>query len=118
MICPQNISFQPSHDFLKNTHKMNPESEKFVSKLIPESYAKMGLESKRTHQNLIRQLLEQRKLPANGWPIKTIESLLSELSLMDSNNFVDRCGVGEREGRVISDLVAQRHFGLSHGIGR
>ncbi|KAL3937936.1 MAG: hypothetical protein SGBAC_007058 [Bacillariaceae sp.] len=28
------------------------------------------------------------------------------------------CGVGEREGRVYSSLVAQRHFGLSHGMGR
>jgi O-phospho-L-seryl-tRNASec:L-selenocysteinyl-tRNA synthase len=27
-------------------------------------------------------------------------------------------GVGEREGRVICDLVRQRHFGLTHGIGR
>jgi O-phosphoseryl-tRNA(Sec) selenium transferase, SepSecS len=28
------------------------------------------------------------------------------------------CSVGEREGRVYSSLVGQRHFGLSHGIGR
>lgn len=28
------------------------------------------------------------------------------------------CGVGEREGRVYSSLVAHRHFGLSHGMGR
>lgn len=28
------------------------------------------------------------------------------------------CGVGEREGRVFSSLVAHRHFGLSHGMGR
>ena len=37
---------------------------------------------------------------------------------MDSNTFIGNAGVGEREGRVICPLVAARHFGLSHGIGR
>lgn len=31
---------------------------------------------------------------------------------------VDVSGVGEREGRVLSTLVNERHFGLAHGIGR
>ena len=45
---------------------------------------------------------------------------------MDSNNFLDNSGVGEREGRieklVLQDFliiqVAQRHYHLAHGIGR
>lgn len=37
---------------------------------------------------------------------------------MDSNNFIENVGVGEREGRVFSPLVARRHFNLAHGIGR
>ena len=37
---------------------------------------------------------------------------------MDSNNFVDNVGVGEREARVACPLVARRHYGLAHGIGR
>ena len=37
---------------------------------------------------------------------------------MDSNNFPDNVGVGEREARVASVLVARRHWGLAHGIGR
>ena len=37
---------------------------------------------------------------------------------MDSNNFVDNIGVGEREARVACGLVARRHYGLAHGIGR
>ena len=32
--------------------------------------------------------------------------------MMDSNNFTKRCQIGEREGRVLSDLVARRHFRL------
>jgi len=37
---------------------------------------------------------------------------------MDSNNFPDNVGVGEREARVASSLVYRRHFGLAHGVGR
>jgi O-phospho-L-seryl-tRNASec:L-selenocysteinyl-tRNA synthase len=48
----------------------------------------------------------------------TIEYFLGQLRMMDSNNFHGNIGVGEREGRVYSSLVAQRHYQLSHGIGR
>lgn len=37
---------------------------------------------------------------------------------MDSNNFPDNVGVGEREARVASDLVYRRHYRLAHGMGR
>ncbi len=37
---------------------------------------------------------------------------------MDTNNFVKKIGVGEREGRVFSGLVERRHFNMNHGIGR
>lgn len=37
---------------------------------------------------------------------------------MDSNNFLDNVGVGEREARVASELVARRHYRLAHGVGR
>lgn len=37
---------------------------------------------------------------------------------MDSNNFEQNCGLGEREGRVFSSLVARRNYHFSHGIGR
>ena len=37
---------------------------------------------------------------------------------MDSNNFLETCGVGEREGRVFSQLVRERNSDLGHGIGR
>jgi O-phospho-L-seryl-tRNASec:L-selenocysteinyl-tRNA synthase len=44
--------------------------------------------------------------------------LVNELSSMDTNNFLVKSGVGEREGRVACDLVRKRHYNLSHGIGR
>ena len=36
---------------------------------------------------------------SQGWDEDLILLLLRELSLMDTNNFVDKCGAGEREGR-------------------
>ena len=41
-----------------------------------------------------------------------------DAALMDSNNFLNNVGVGEREARVASELVARRHYRLAHGIGR
>ena len=37
---------------------------------------------------------------------------------MDSNNFPNNCGVGEREGRVYSSLVSRKTWSLAHGVGR
>lgn len=71
--------------------------------------------------------IEQRKLPDEGWSDLRIEFLLQELAVMDSNNFpglyvdvsvfsdsgifyTENVGVGEREGRVFSQLVARRHY--------
>ena len=37
---------------------------------------------------------------------------------MDSNNYPANCGVGEREGRVFSNLVSRKTWNLAHGVGR
>lgn len=63
-------------------------------------------------------ILTHKRIPEEPWPSNLIEHFLYELSLMDSNNFKDSAGVGEREGRVFSEIVSKRHFYLSHGIGR
>ena len=45
--------------------------------------------------------------------------LSSSSSTSNSSGFSHRwTGAGEREGRIYSPLVAQRHFGFGHGIGR
>ena len=54
--------------------------------------------------------LIQGKWPETGWDELTIELLMQELALMDSNNFHGNCGVGEREARIASKLVSRRHF--------
>eukprot|EP00983_Pelagomonas_calceolata_P098877 1158397-Pelagomonas_calceolata.AAC.4 len=45
-------------------------------------------------------------------------ALWQDCALMDSNNFLDNVGAGEREGRVACPLVARQHYHLAHGIGR
>lgn len=84
-------------------------------------------------------------MPEEGWDDLTIQLFLSELAVMDTNNFIGNSpccfplagatltsmfviclylimtgnvGAGEREARVFCTLVRNRHFGLSHGIGR
>ncbi|XP_070587041.1 O-phosphoseryl-tRNA(Sec) selenium transferase-like isoform X2 [Erythrolamprus reginae] len=65
-----------------------------------------------------RPVGKEGKCPEDGWDESTIELFLHELAIMDSNNFLGNCGVGEREGRVASQIVARRHYRLIHGIGR
>ena len=43
---------------------------------------------------------------------------MQDVAAMDSNNFLDNIGIGEREARVACSLVAKRHYRLSHGMGR
>ncbi|KAI3389598.1 hypothetical protein SNEBB_009885 [Seison nebaliae] len=69
-------------------------------------------------EKIIKNFISQGELPENGFDNLLIERILLQLSEMDNNNFIDRCGAGEREGRVQSNLVAKRHFNFAHGIGR
>ena len=46
----------------------------------------------------VHDLLSQRRMPDEGWEDATIEHLLMQLSMMDSNNFASN--VKEREKRV------------------
>jgi O-phospho-L-seryl-tRNASec:L-selenocysteinyl-tRNA synthase len=92
--------------------------EKYISNIIPKTYCQQGLQSIRNRDNLFEILLHHQKLPKEGYDEQTIEYFIQRFSLMDSNNFSGKSGVGEREGRVISSIVSKRHFHLAHGIGR
>uniref|UniRef100_A0A8C1SA95 O-phosphoseryl-tRNA(Sec) selenium transferase n=1 Tax=Cyprinus carpio TaxID=7962 RepID=A0A8C1SA95_CYPCA len=97
---------------------MNSQNFSLSEKLVSCSYVRQGLQARRGHEQLVRVLLQQGKCPEEGWSESTVELFLNELAVMDSNNFLGNCGVGEREGRVASGLVARRHYRLIHGIGR
>lgn len=109
----------------------------FQSLGIPKTHATVGLSNLISSQKQFKSLFVNRRLPETGWSDVQIQSLLFLFSTLDTNNKTLAtgggggggnddgcetetrwCGVGEREGRVYSSLVAQRHFGLSHGMGR
>ncbi|KHJ42222.1 hypothetical protein D918_07754 [Trichuris suis] len=99
-----------------------------LTDLLGKSYSERAHDSSRCREKKILQLLRhvkriattslqkaqvlllQKKIPDEPWDDVTIEYFFGKLSAMDSNNFVGNMGVGEREGRVYSNLVAQRHY--------
>eukprot|EP00892_Ulva_mutabilis_P011574 jgi/Ulvmu1/878/UM100_0031.1 len=86
--------------------------------LVSASYVSQGVQELQSCSKEMKDVLSRRCLPKQGWSDAMIERLLSDLAFMDSNNFRGNAGVGEREGRVASALVARRHWNLAHGIGR
>lgn len=94
--------------------------QSIASDLVPPNYLSVANNARVSRDKLIKILLEkvrsffcfksiyskvcsflQKKLPDSGWDNCTIEYLVAELALLDSNNFPSRCGVGEREARVV-----------------
>lgn len=67
---------------------------------------------------MFKKLLNNREVPDEGLDEITIKYILNTISIMDSNNGPNHVGIGEREGRVISKIVQDRHFSMIHGIGR
>eukprot|EP00466_Bigelowiella_natans_P008434 jgi/Bigna1/45423/e_gw1.121.3.1 len=97
---------------------MNSSLFSMAEDLVDQAYVRQGAASRRSREKLIKSLLANRKIPRDPWDERTIGLFLNEIASMDSNNFPDNVGVGEREGRVFSALVRARHMGLAHGIGR
>jgi O-phospho-L-seryl-tRNASec:L-selenocysteinyl-tRNA synthase len=92
--------------------------EDIAGKLVKPAYVRQGLQNLASRQQLLSILFTHKKLPVIGWDDATIEFMLNECASMDSNNFMSNVGVGEREGRVFSDIVFKRNYRMSHGIGR
>ncbi|KAL7034410.1 hypothetical protein ACKWTF_007953 [Chironomus riparius] len=88
------------------------------SKFVSANYLNIAIDARKQRENKIKQILEKRKIPETGLENHEIEMLVNELASMDSNNFGSKYGVGEREGRIICDLVKKRNFNFGHGIGR
>ena len=97
---------------------MDEKNAALAAAIISPTYVDSGFSSIRSVQKRFRDLLASRAVPVEGWDDGLVEEIVRNLSRMDSNNFLDNVGVGEREGRVACGMVARRHFGLSHGIGR
>lgn len=100
---------------------------------LPQSPLNQGISNLISQNKSFASLLQHKRLPETGWDDLTIQSFLLFLAKLDTNNARPSCmqhdnqggvstnrwcGVGEREGRVYCSLVANRHFGFSHGMGR
>lgn len=97
---------------------MNPSNIALAKKYVKPTYVAQAGQAIGVHESKVSQLLEQGRIPDEGWDDSTIELLLHQLSMMDSNNFLGNSGVGEREARIASTLVSRRHYRMGHGIGR
>ena len=95
-----------------------PESLSLAERLVNPGYIAQGSQARARRSKLLTSLLSERRLPHVGWDEDSIENFIRDAAAMDSNNFIDNVGVGEREARVYSNLVRRRHWGLAHGIGR
>lgn len=70
-------------------------------------------DARKQREKKIKQILEKRKIPDLGLDEMTIELLLNEISQLDSNNFITKCGVGEREARIACGKLPKKsvkHF--------
>ncbi|KAJ3430399.1 soluble liver antigen/liver pancreas antigen [Anaeramoeba flamelloides] len=97
---------------------MNPKNFDFASQIISSNYLEISKEGEQQYQKLIRELLTSRSVPLEGLSVRTIKRIILDLSSLDTNNFLNNIGVGEREGRIFSSYVQDRMSGLSHGVGR
>ncbi|ESL07044.1 hypothetical protein TRSC58_05273 [Trypanosoma rangeli SC58] len=97
---------------------MNEQALSLAEGFVAARYIQAGGEALRANERVVRSILAQRRCPEQGMSDVAIESLLHQLALMDANNFPAHVGAGEREGRVVAPLVARRHYGFAHGIGR
>jgi O-phospho-L-seryl-tRNASec:L-selenocysteinyl-tRNA synthase len=86
--------------------------------LADPAYVTVAEAARRSRTALFRQLLTQRRLLPQGLDEHTVRLLVDELAGLDANQFIDQANVGEREGRIYSELVRARHFGMAHGMGR
>ena len=82
--------------------------ELFTSKSLLKTSLNQCISSIHSPRNF---LLKNQTLPVEGWSEMSIETFVLELASMDANNFEGVVGMGEREGRIINNLVKRRHFG-------
>ena len=90
-----------------NTVKKSKQDQFFTAAAqhVGQNYASIASDAWNTGENTIADLLNQRALPREPLDELTIQTLLNRMAVMDSNNFPGSAGVGEREGRIYSNLV-------------
>ena len=92
--------------------------EKLLDNKVPENMRKHASIILQSKLRPIRLLIEQRRVPKEGWDDDVINLLLTLLSWMDTDKDPKGIKVGEREARVASKLIYNLAGGFCHGVGR
>ncbi|GAA28189.1 O-phospho-L-seryl-tRNASec:L-selenocysteinyl-tRNA synthase [Clonorchis sinensis] len=97
---------------------LDEDSLKFTERYLTPAYVLRAHERYSRVKNRFSKVLQEGRLPEQGFSESEIETFFLQLGSMDSNNWESGVGVGEREGRILLDFIHRRHYGLAHGIGR
>ncbi|MFX0107299.1 MAG: O-phosphoseryl-tRNA(Sec) selenium transferase [Candidatus Hodarchaeota archaeon] len=89
-----------------------------ISEILPKGMIERGEITLDTLLGPIRDLLNRRQLPEDGFSDLQIDLLFRLLSSMDTDKDPKAARVGEREARVASPYIGQLATGFNHGIGR
>lgn len=81
--------------------RMENKNFKYRKLKISNNLQNIASDARKQREKRIKQILEKRKIPDAGFDDMTIELLVNEIAQLDSNNFVTKCGVGEREARIV-----------------
>ncbi|MEM1539604.1 MAG: O-phosphoseryl-tRNA(Sec) selenium transferase [Candidatus Bathyarchaeia archaeon] len=92
--------------------------ENLLKASMPDSMIQRGLTVFKERYKPLRILLEQRRVPRKGLPDDLIRTFILFLSSLDTDKDPKASRVGEREARVISDLLSELSGGFNHGVGR
>lgn len=92
--------------------------ELLLKQTVPNPMLRRGLLVLNAKLRPIRVLLEERRVPEDGWDDDVIDFLLTLFSLMDTDKDPESARIGEREARVASSLVSKLAHGFCHGVGR
>ena len=66
---------------------MDDANLRLATQLVSRTYVEQGGDALRTRRKLIKTLLSQRRLPAEGWDEETIELFLKACSMTSTNTF-------------------------------
>ncbi|TGZ66576.1 hypothetical protein CRM22_005251 [Opisthorchis felineus] len=97
---------------------LDEDSLQFMGRYLTPAYVLRARERYSRVKNRFSKVLQEGRLPEQGFSESEIETFFLQLGSMDSNNWESGVGVGEREGRILLDFIHRRHYGLAHGIGR
>ncbi|MCS7114381.1 MAG: O-phosphoseryl-tRNA(Sec) selenium transferase [Candidatus Bathyarchaeota archaeon] len=92
--------------------------ENLLKASIPDNMIQRGLTVFKERYKPLKILLEQRKVPEEGLSDDVIKNFVFFLSSLDTDKDPKASRVGEREAKVVSELLSEFSGGFNHGVGR